>query len=163
MQSAGPEIDDSFDFLFKIILVGDSNVGKTCVVQSFKSGIFVEKQQNTIGVDFSVRTLDIDGKKVKVGHTYIIIYFISWINLVLSPSHIHMPSADCFSTSLTKKACLCNTVVYLLWGLACSTYCYGERGVCEQLLELCLFSGCVDALTACVLERTKPGSTHSKW
>lgn len=68
MQSAGPEIDDSFDFLFKIILVGDSNVGKTCVVQSFKSGIFVEKQQNTIGVDFSVRTLDIDGKKVKVGH-----------------------------------------------------------------------------------------------
>lgn len=66
MQSAGPEIDDSFDFLFKIILVGDSNVGKTCVVQSFKSGIFVEKQQNTIGVDFSVRTLDIDGKKVKM-------------------------------------------------------------------------------------------------
>lgn len=66
MQSAGPEIDDSFDFLFKIILVGDSNVGKTCVVQSFKSGIFVEKQQNTIGVDFSVRTLDIDGKKVKL-------------------------------------------------------------------------------------------------
>lgn len=66
MQSAAPEIDDSFDFLFKIILVGDSNVGKTCVVQSFKSGIFVEKQQNTIGVDFSVRTLDIDGKKVKM-------------------------------------------------------------------------------------------------
>ncbi|XP_070763263.1 ras-related protein Rab-19 isoform X2 [Enoplosus armatus] len=66
MQSAGPEIEDSFDFLFKIILVGDSNVGKTCVVQSFKSGIFMEKQQNTIGVDFTVRTLDIDGKKVKM-------------------------------------------------------------------------------------------------
>lgn len=76
MQSAGPEIDDSFDFLFKIVLVGDSNVGKTCVVQSFKSGIFVEKQQNTIGVDFSVRTLDIDGKKVKVGH---ILSFISFL------------------------------------------------------------------------------------
>ncbi len=67
MQSAGPEIEDSFDFLFKIILVGDSDVGKTCVVQSFKSGIFMEKQQNTIGVDFTVRTLDIDGKRVKVG------------------------------------------------------------------------------------------------
>ena len=67
MQSAGPEIEDSFDFLFKIILVGDSDVGKTCVVQRFKSGIFIEKQQNTIGVDFTVRTLDIDGKKVKVG------------------------------------------------------------------------------------------------
>lgn len=66
MQSAELEIEDSFDFLFKIILVGDSNVGKTCVVQSFKSGIYIEKQQNTIGVDFTVRTLDIDGKKIKL-------------------------------------------------------------------------------------------------
>lgn len=65
MQSAELETED-YDFLFKIILVGDSNVGKTCVVQSFKSGIFFEKQQNTIGVDFTVRTLDIDGKKVKL-------------------------------------------------------------------------------------------------
>lgn len=69
MQSAGPEIEDSFDFLFKIILVGDSDVGKTCVVQSFKSGVFIEKQQNTIGVDFTVRTLDIDGKKMQVWDT----------------------------------------------------------------------------------------------
>ncbi|XP_013861061.1 ras-related protein Rab-19 [Austrofundulus limnaeus] len=65
-QPAGPEAEDSFDFLFKIILVGDSDVGKTCMVQSFESGIFIEKQQNTIGVDFTVRTLDIDGKKVKM-------------------------------------------------------------------------------------------------
>nr|XP_046249978.1 ras-related protein Rab-19 isoform X2 [Scatophagus argus] len=68
-QSAAPEIEDSFDFLFKIILVGDSDVGKTCVVQSFKSGIFIEKQQNTIGVDFTVRTVDIDGKKMQVWDT----------------------------------------------------------------------------------------------
>ncbi|XP_037539354.1 ras-related protein Rab-19 [Nematolebias whitei] len=65
-QSAAPEAEDSFDFLFKIILVGDSDVGKTCLVQSFKSGIFIEKQQNTIGVDFTVRTLVINGKKVKM-------------------------------------------------------------------------------------------------
>lgn len=66
MQSSEPEQDDAFDFLFKIILVGDSDVGKTCVVQSFKSGVFSEKQQNTIGVDFTVRTMDIDGRKVKM-------------------------------------------------------------------------------------------------
>lgn len=89
MQSAEPEIEDSFDFLFKIILVGDSNVGKTCVVQSFKSGIFMEKQQNTIGVDFTVRTLDIDGKKVKVG-----VCSFSLISLVILHhtlfTHIHI-------------------------------------------------------------------------
>ncbi|KAM3588162.1 uncharacterized protein V6R79_022976 [Siganus canaliculatus] len=66
MQAPGPEHDDFFDFLFKIILIGDSNVGKTCVVQNFKSGIFSEKQQNTIGVDFSVRTVEIEGKKIKM-------------------------------------------------------------------------------------------------
>ncbi|KAF7650593.1 hypothetical protein LDENG_00123280 [Lucifuga dentata] len=66
MQTVGPEHDDSFDFLFKIVLIGDSNVGKTCVVQNFKSGVFSERQQNTIGVDFTVRTLDIEGKKIKM-------------------------------------------------------------------------------------------------
>lgn len=65
--SAGPGADDAFDYLFKIILIGDSNVGKTCVVHRFKTGHFNEKQQNTIGVDFTVRSLDIDGKRVKVG------------------------------------------------------------------------------------------------
>ncbi|XP_040294755.1 ras-related protein Rab-19 [Bufo bufo] len=58
--------DDPFDFLFKIILIGDSNVGKTCVVQRFQSGVFTDKYQNTIGVDFTVKSLNIDGKKVKV-------------------------------------------------------------------------------------------------
>ncbi|XP_006887225.1 PREDICTED: ras-related protein Rab-19 [Elephantulus edwardii] len=58
--------DENFDYLFKIILIGDSNVGKTCVVQHFKSGVYMETQQNTIGVDFTVRSLEIEGKKVKM-------------------------------------------------------------------------------------------------
>lgn len=66
MHMPGPEQDDSFDFLFKIILIGDSNVGKTSVVENFKCGGFSGKLQNTIGVDFCVRTVDIEGKKVKV-------------------------------------------------------------------------------------------------
>ncbi|KTG01833.1 hypothetical protein cypCar_00031198 [Cyprinus carpio] len=65
MEREDPQ-NDSFDFLFKIILIGDSNVGKTCLVQSFKSGLFSETQQNTIGVDFTVRTLTIDGRRVKM-------------------------------------------------------------------------------------------------
>ncbi|KAG8438661.1 hypothetical protein GDO86_005014 [Hymenochirus boettgeri] len=60
------EEDDPFDFLFKIILIGDSNVGKTCVVHRFNSGVFADRQHNTIGVDFSVRSLNIDGKRVKI-------------------------------------------------------------------------------------------------
>uniref|UniRef100_A0A2I3GPM7 Ras-related protein Rab-19 n=1 Tax=Nomascus leucogenys TaxID=61853 RepID=A0A2I3GPM7_NOMLE len=62
-SSSARAADENFDYLFKIILIGDSNVGKTCVVQHFKSGVYTETQQNTIGVDFTVRSLDIDGKK----------------------------------------------------------------------------------------------------
>ncbi|XP_038610597.1 ras-related protein Rab-19 [Tachyglossus aculeatus] len=58
--------DEAFDYLFKIILVGDSNVGKTSVVHRFIAGLYAEKQHNTIGVDFAVRSLDIQGKKVKI-------------------------------------------------------------------------------------------------
>jgi Ras-related protein Rab-43 len=58
--------DDSFDFLFKIVLIGDCGAGKTCVVQRFKSGTYVERHYNTIGVDFSMKTVIVDGKRVKV-------------------------------------------------------------------------------------------------
>ncbi|XP_052096276.1 ras-related protein Rab-43-like [Mytilus californianus] len=60
------DTDDSFDFLFKIVLIGDAGVGKTCVVQRFKSGTYVEKHGSTIGVDFTMKTLKVDGKLVKL-------------------------------------------------------------------------------------------------
>ncbi|KDR21424.1 ras-related protein Rab-43 [Zootermopsis nevadensis] len=58
--------DDSFDYLFKIVLIGDCGAGKTCVVQRFKSGTYVERHFNTIGVDFSMKTVIVDGKRVKL-------------------------------------------------------------------------------------------------
>ena len=65
-QSPALDQDDSFDFLFKIVLIGDAGVGKTCVVQRFKSGTFLERHGSTIGVDFTMKTLTIDGKRLKV-------------------------------------------------------------------------------------------------
>uniref|UniRef100_A0A8C5QXI5 Ras-related protein Rab-43 n=1 Tax=Leptobrachium leishanense TaxID=445787 RepID=A0A8C5QXI5_9ANUR len=58
--------EPEYDFLFKIVLIGDAGVGKTCVVQRFKSGMFVERQGNTIGVDFTMKTVEIQGKRVKL-------------------------------------------------------------------------------------------------
>lgn len=65
-QAPGARHHDFCDFLFKMVLLGDSGVGKTCVVRSFQSATFSEEQHNTIGVDFTVRTLDIDNRRVKV-------------------------------------------------------------------------------------------------
>ena len=61
MSKKVQEPDDNFDFLFKIVLIGDANVGKTCIVQRFKYGTFVEKHSSTIGVDFTLKTIELDG------------------------------------------------------------------------------------------------------
>lgn len=58
--------DDEYDFLFKIVLIGDAGVGKTCIVQRFRTGTFVERHGSTIGVDFTMKTLHLDGKRIKV-------------------------------------------------------------------------------------------------
>ena len=58
--------DEAFDFLFKIVVIGDCGIGKTSLVQRFKSGSFTERYTNTIGVDFAMKTVQIDGKRVKV-------------------------------------------------------------------------------------------------
>ncbi|VDM56962.1 unnamed protein product [Angiostrongylus costaricensis] len=58
--------DDGFDYLFKIVLIGDMGVGKTCVVQRFRNGTYVDRQGTTIGVDFTMKTLVIEGKRVKL-------------------------------------------------------------------------------------------------
>lgn len=57
---------ENYDYLFKIILVGDQGVGKTSLVRRFTTGKFQDEYKSTIGVDFTVQTLNIDGRIVKV-------------------------------------------------------------------------------------------------
>lgn len=52
--------------IFKIIVIGDSGVGKTCLTYRFCAGKFPEKTEATIGVDFRERLVEIDGEKIKV-------------------------------------------------------------------------------------------------
>ncbi|KAM9851385.1 ras-related protein Rab-33B [Aulostomus maculatus] len=52
--------------VFKIIVIGDSNVGKTCLTYRFCGGTFLKNPEATIGVDFRERTLELDGETVKL-------------------------------------------------------------------------------------------------
>lgn len=52
--------------VFKIIVVGDSNVGKTCLTYRFCEGKFLEKSEATIGVDFRERTVEVNGEEIKL-------------------------------------------------------------------------------------------------
>lgn len=52
--------------IFKIIVIGDSNVGKTCLTFRFTGGTFPDKTEATIGVDFREKAVEIEGETIKV-------------------------------------------------------------------------------------------------
>jgi len=56
----------TYDFLFKLLLIGDSGVGKTCVLFRFAEDAFNSTFISTIGIDFKIRTIEMDGKKIKL-------------------------------------------------------------------------------------------------
>ncbi|XP_062303909.1 ras-related protein Rab-26-like [Osmerus eperlanus] len=56
-----------YDIAFKVMLVGDSGVGKTCLLVRFKDGAFLAGSFiSTVGIDFRNKVLNIDGVKVKL-------------------------------------------------------------------------------------------------
>ncbi|KAA8594027.1 hypothetical protein FQN60_004861 [Etheostoma spectabile] len=60
---------EDYDYLFKIVLIGNAGVGKTCLVRRFTQGLFPPGQGATIGVDFMIKTVEIKGQKVKATST----------------------------------------------------------------------------------------------
>jgi Ras-related protein Rab-1A len=55
-----------YDYLFKLVLIGDSGVGKSCLLLRFADDNFTDSYISTIGVDFRFRTITIDDKIVKL-------------------------------------------------------------------------------------------------
>lgn len=58
-------VDHEYDYLFKIVLIGDSGVGKSNILSRFTRNEFCLESKSTIGVEFATRTLQVDGKTVK--------------------------------------------------------------------------------------------------
>jgi Ras-related protein Rab-1A len=58
--------NQEYDYLFKLLLIGNSSVGKSSLLVRFVDDIWEENFVPTIGVDFKLKTLDVNGKKVKL-------------------------------------------------------------------------------------------------
>jgi Ras-related protein Rab-1A len=59
-------MDKLQDYIFKIILIGDSGVGKTSLMTRFTDKEYHESLSSTIGVDFKIKTIHLGNVKVKL-------------------------------------------------------------------------------------------------
>ncbi|XP_041010276.1 ras-related protein RABD1-like isoform X4 [Juglans microcarpa x Juglans regia] len=61
-------------YKYKLLLIGDSSVGKSCLLLRFADDSYVDSYISTIGVDFKIRTVELDGKTIKL---QIIVYDVT--------------------------------------------------------------------------------------
>lgn len=57
--------EDDYDFLFKVVLIGDSGVGKSNLLSRFTRNQFNLESKSTIGVEFATRSIQVDTKTIK--------------------------------------------------------------------------------------------------
>lgn len=61
-----PAANPQYDFLIKLLLIGDSGVGKSCLLLRFCDDAWTPSFITTIGIDFKIRTIELDGKRIKL-------------------------------------------------------------------------------------------------
>ncbi|CAA0825425.1 Ras-related protein RABD2b [Striga hermonthica] len=79
-------MNPEYDYLFKLLLIGDSGVGKSCLLLRFADDSYIDSYISTTGVDFKIRTVEQDGKSIKlqiVSNWYslhLTVYVKQWLN-----------------------------------------------------------------------------------
>ncbi|CCU99994.1 unnamed protein product [Malassezia sympodialis ATCC 42132] len=57
--------ESNYDYLFKVVLIGDSGTGKSNLLSRFTRNEFSLDSRSTIGVEFATRSINVDGKTIK--------------------------------------------------------------------------------------------------
>ena len=64
--AAAGNFNDSYDYLFKFLVIGSAGTGKSCLLHQFIEGRFKEDSSHTIGVEFGSKIVPVGGKTVKL-------------------------------------------------------------------------------------------------
>ena len=56
------KFEPNYFYQFRLILIGDSTVGKSSLLRQFTEGQFIQASDPTVGVDFHVRIIELNGK-----------------------------------------------------------------------------------------------------
>ena len=59
-------MNQEYDYLFKVLLLGDSGTGKSSLILRYTDDTFNSSLVSSIGVDFKVKKKEIDGKIIKI-------------------------------------------------------------------------------------------------
>ena len=63
---SSPDSEIKYDYMFRYIIVGDSNVGKSCLLLQFTDNKFRQNHEATIGVEFGGKTIILSEKTIKI-------------------------------------------------------------------------------------------------
>lgn len=58
--------DSPYDMQIKLLMIGDSGVGKTCLLLRYANDSFSPTFITTIGIDFKIKNIEVDGKRIKL-------------------------------------------------------------------------------------------------
>ena len=96
--------------MFKVCISGDGGVGKTCLINRYLSGIFKSNTTMTIGVDFLLKTVDIEERKVALQ-----IWDFAGEDRFrfLLPTYVRGASAGIFMFDITRNVSLRNLKEWL--------------------------------------------------
>jgi Ras-related protein Rab-1A len=59
-------MEQDYDYLFKIIIIGDSGIGKSAILFRFANDTYNNSYISTMGIDFKIKTIFVDGKIIKL-------------------------------------------------------------------------------------------------
>lgn len=65
-QKQGGRFEPNYFYQFRLILIGDSTVGKSSLLRQFTDGHFIQTSDPTVGVDFHVRILQLNGRFIYI-------------------------------------------------------------------------------------------------
>lgn len=57
---------DNYHYLYKYIIVGDTSVGKSCLLLNYTEKKFIEEHDTTIGVEFGSQSFKLEDKIIKI-------------------------------------------------------------------------------------------------
>jgi len=66
LRSSSSKYNDDYDYLFKLLLLGDSGAGKSSLLLRWAGDRYMQSYIATIGIDFKIKTIEVGGKKIRL-------------------------------------------------------------------------------------------------